>query len=64
MGRTVIGVYLLHELVASVGVWMVRVPAASARIGVYGSPNYVLRRLVRHALERYLFSIITFEPIG
>jgi len=62
MDRTIVYVYLLHELVASVEVWMVRVLAASARIGIYGSPTHVLSRLVRHVLERRLVPVINFQP--
>jgi len=47
MVRTIVGLYFLYELVASFEVWMASIPAASTRVSIYGSPNYVLRRLVR-----------------
>lgn len=43
MDRTIVGLYFLYELVASFEVWMVSIPAAFTRFGIYGSPNYVLR---------------------
>jgi len=55
MDRTIVGLYFLYELVASVEVWVVSIPAAFACIGVYGSPNYVLRGLVRRPHEHRLF---------
>ena len=55
MDRTIVGFYFLYELVASFEFWMVGIPAAFTRFGIYGSPDFVLRRLVRRPHERHCF---------
>jgi hypothetical protein len=55
MVRAILGFHFLYELVASFEVWMASIPTASARVGIYSSPNHVLRRLVRRPHERHFF---------
>lgn len=64
MVRTILDFHFLYELVASFEVWMASIPAASARVGIYSSPNYVLRRLVRRPHENIIFSCYNSSTIG